>query len=119
MKSDLPKILREISDFFAQENVTLEVDSPTRINCIINGNQDNFHRPKAQIPFDIYSYAQKNLINNYIRQLKPLLNLTSYNIENYIRTYMTVSLFSVEEMSKSSMHTCINLLAIGFNLIWR
>ena len=119
MKSDLPKILRDIWDFFAGENVLLEVDMQTRINCIINGNQDTFHRPKAPIPFDIYSQSQKELINDYINRLKPLFTSNANNIESYIQTYIIVSLFSVEQMSKSSMHTSINLLAIWFNLIWR
>ena len=119
MKSDLPKILREIWNFFAGENVPLEVDMQTRINCIISGNQDKFHRPKAPIPFDIYSQTQKELINDYISRLKPLLTSNANNMESYIQTYITVSLFSVKQMSKSSMHTSINLLAIRFNLIWR
>ena len=119
MKSDLPKILKEIWIFFTEENVSLEVDMQTRINCIISGNQDTFHRPKAPIPFEIYSQSQKELINDYINRLKPLLTSNANKIESYIQTYITVFLFSVKQMSKSSMHTSINLLAIWFNLIWR
>ena len=88
MKSNLPKILTEVWDFFAKENVTLEVDMQTRIDCILKGNQDTFHRPKAPIPFEIYSKAQKKLINNYIIRLKPLITSNTNNIESYIQTYI-------------------------------
>ena len=90
MKSDLPKILKEMWIFFTEENVSLEVDMQTRINCIISGNQDTFHRPKAPIPFEIYSQSQKELINDYINRLKPLLTSNANNIERYIQTYITV-----------------------------
>lgn len=95
MKSNLPKILTEIWDFFAKENITLEVDMQTRIDCILKGNQDTFHRPKAPIPFEIYSKAHKELINNYILRLKPLFtsNANTDNIDSYIQTYIYVFIY--------------------------